>query len=234
VDQTFASYGRYWADSLLLPHLSPRQVAAGITYDHLEYIQAGYDAGKGTILAVPHLGGWEWAGTHLAQSGFPISVVVEHLKPPEVFEWFIAFRERLGMQVIPVGPEAMRRCVRALRDNHLLCLLADRVVGDTSALEVEFFGEKTRLPAGPATLTLRTGATLLPCAVYFEPRAGQHHAAVRPPLDVGRTGPFRRDLTALTQALAGEFENFIRRAPTQWHLMQPNWPSDLPGVASSP
>jgi phosphatidylinositol dimannoside acyltransferase len=233
VDETFASYARYWADTLRLPHLSPARVAAGITYDHLDFIQAGYNAGNGTILALPHLGGWEWAGTHLAQSGFPISVVVERLEPPEVFEWFAAFRERLGMHVIPVGPDAAARCIGALRDNHLLCLLSDRVVGDSATVHVEFFGERTSLPAGAATLALRTGATLLPCAVYFGRRADQHASIVRPPLDTTRTGRLRQDVTRLTQTLAHQFEDLIRLAPTQWHLMQPNWPSDEPGVASS-
>jgi KDO2-lipid IV(A) lauroyltransferase len=233
-DETFASYARYWVETLRLPHLSPARVAAGITYDHFEFIQAGYNAGRGTILALPHLGGWEWAGTHLAQSGFPISVVVERLQPPEVFEWFAAFRERLGMQVIPVGPDAAARCVRALRDNHLLCLLSDRLVGDSASVEVDFFGETTSLPAGPATLAIRTGAALLPCAVYFGRRADQHPAIVRPPLDAVRTGRLRHDVIRLTQALTHQFEDLIRLAPTQWHLMQPNWPSDENGqVAAS-
>ena len=93
--------------------------------------------------------------------------MVEALEPPDVFEWFVGFRERLGMRVITTGPGAAAACTRALADNHLLCLLCDRLVGGAAGIEVEFFGERTLLPAGPVTLALRTGATLLPCAVYF-------------------------------------------------------------------
>jgi KDO2-lipid IV(A) lauroyltransferase len=236
VDQAFASYARYWSDSLRLPSLSPAEVLAGITYDGYDRIQAGIDAGRGTILALPHLGGWEWAGTHLAQTGHPISVVVERLEPADLFDWFVAFRERLGMRVIPVGPQAAGQCARALADNHILCLLSDRAVGGAACVDVEFFGETTKLPAGPATLALRTGATLLPCGVYFEGEPDHHLGLVRPPLPTVRTGKLRADVEALTQRLAGEFEWLIRRAPTQWHLMQPNWPSDPgwsgPGAAT--
>jgi KDO2-lipid IV(A) lauroyltransferase len=226
VDEAFASYGRYWAESLRLPNVPPARILAGIMYDGLEYILAGRAAGRGTILALPHLGGWEWAGSQLAISGHPISVVVEPLEPPDVSEWFVSFRRRLGMQVITAGPGAAAACTRALADNHLLCLLCDRLVSGAAGAEVEFFGERTLLPAGPVTLALRTGATLLPCAVYFGRGADEHVGAVRPPLQLSRQGRLRDDVQAWTQVLAGEFEYLIRRAPTQWHLMQPNWPSD--------
>ncbi|MFM7684875.1 MAG: hypothetical protein ACKPDI_02990, partial [Actinomycetota bacterium] len=90
----------------------------------------------------------------------------------------------------------------------------------------EFFGERTTLPAGPAMLGLRMGAPVLPVAVYFRPDYNGHHAIVRPPLAVNRTGDLRGDVARVTQSLAYELEFLIRRAPEQWHLFQPNWPSD--------
>jgi phosphatidylinositol dimannoside acyltransferase len=234
VDETFASYARYWADSLRLASLQPGQIQAGATYEGFEHIAASEAAGRGTILAVPHLGGWEWTGSALAISGHPTSVVVEALKPPDLFEWFVAFRERLGMKVIPTGPGAAAACAQALAGNHLLCLLCDRVVGGASGVEVEFFGERTVLPAGPVTLALRTGATVLPAAVYFGRGSDQHQALIRPPVQLRRAGRFRDDVQVGTQALAEELEMLIRRAPTQWHLMQPNWPSDHEASSREP
>jgi KDO2-lipid IV(A) lauroyltransferase len=232
VDEAFASYGRYWAESFRLPGLRPAHIEAGITYDGFDHILAGEAAGRGTILALPHLGGWDWAGAQLAVTGHPISVVVEALHPPDVFEWFVAFRQRLGMQVITAGPGAAAACTRALAENHLLCLLCDRLVRGAAGVEVEFFGERTLLPAGPVTLALRTGATLLPCAVYFERGSDQHRGLIRPPLPLRRHGRLRDDVQVGTQALAHELEILIRRAPTQWHLMQPNWPSDPDGSSA--
>ena len=226
VDEVFASYARYWAESLQLPSLTPERVAAGIRYDNLPGILNGLDAGKGVILALPHLGGWEWAGTHLAQYGLKMNVVVEPLEPRDVFDWFVAFRESLGMRVIPVGPQAASRCAAALADNEVLCLLCDRVVAGAAGVEVEFFGERTWLPGGPATLALRTGAALVPAGVYFDGRSHGHLGVVRPALPLERTARLRQDVTAGTQLLAQELELLVRRAPAQWHLMQPNWPSD--------
>jgi lauroyl/myristoyl acyltransferase len=230
VDEAFASYARYWAESLRIPGLDRDRLCDGIHYDGYDHIAAARARGRGTILVLPHLGGWEWAGAQLAAIGHPVSVVVERLDNDEIFEWFVGFREMLGMQVIPAGPQAAARCAAALADNHLLCLLSDRIVGGTAGAPVEFFGEKVALPAGPATLALRSGAALLPCAVYFEDRTGGHLGVVHPPLDLSRSGRLRADVGRLTQHVATAFEGLIRAAPTQWHLMQPNWPSDFVSV----
>jgi phosphatidylinositol dimannoside acyltransferase len=227
VDDAFASYARYWAESLRLPGLGFPEIDAGMSWSGVGHLQAAVEAGRGAILALPHLGGWEWAGVWLVHQGIPITVVVEALEPPELFEWFVGFRRRLGMEVVAVGPQAGTAVLKALRAGHVVCLLCDRNVGDTPGVQVEFFGEETSLPAGPATLSLRTGAPLLPAAVYFTGPRGGHLGLVRPPLRADRHGRgIREDARRITQALAGELEGLIRREPTQWHLMQPNWPSD--------
>ena len=228
VDRAVASYARYWAESLRIPGMSAAQLTAGITYDDFGNIAAGRAAGRGTILVLPHIGGWEWAGAQLAAVGHPVSVVVETLEPPELFEWFVGFRRKLGMNVIPAGPGAGAACARALADNHILCLLSDRLIAGTAGVEVEFFGEPTLLPAGPATLAIRSGAALVPAAVYFEARTDQHFGWVLPALDTARRGSLRDDVHRVTQEMARVFETYVRREPTQWHLMQPNWPSDGP------
>ena len=121
------------------------------------------------ILALPHLGGWEWAGRWLADTGHRVTVVVERIEPPELFDWFARLRNELGMKVVPLGPSAATAVLRALRDNEVVCLLCDRDL-QGGGIEVEFFGERTTLPAGPATLGLRAGAPILPVAVYFTRR----------------------------------------------------------------
>ncbi len=114
--------------------------------------------------------------------------------------------------------------MRALKANHVVCLLCDRDIGG-GGVEVDFFGERTRIPGGPATMALRTGAAIIPVGVYQLP-TGRHHAVVRPALDVERQGRLRDDVARATQLLAHELELLIRARPEQWHLMYPNWPSD--------
>ncbi len=223
VAETFGSYGRYWLELFRLG--DEARGTLEIDIEGYEHVTAGIERGSGVVLALPHVGGWDFAGAWLATQGLPPTVVVEPVEPPELFEWFAGVRRALGMTVVQLGPDAGRVVLQALRNNKVVCLLCDRdLVGD--GIEVEFFGERTTLPAGPATLALRTGAPLLPTAVYFAPQGG-HHAIVMPPVPAQREGRLRDDVGRVTQNLAYRFEGLIRAAPEQWHLLQPNWPSDL-------
>ena len=229
VQGAFDSYARYYVESFRLPGLPREVVDNSFTLDGFERVIEGLGAGKGVILALPHLGGWEWAGRWLADQNYKVSVVVEPLEPPELFTWFTDLRTELGMNVIPLGDGVAGEILSALRENHIVCLLCDRdLKGD--GIPVEFFGETTTLPGGPVTLAIRSGAPLITAAVYFTDRYNGHHAIVRPPLDLSRAGRLRDDVALGTQKLAAELESLIRRAPEQWHMFQPNWPSD-PGYA---
>jgi KDO2-lipid IV(A) lauroyltransferase len=127
------------------------------------------------------------------------------------------------MNVVPLGPDVYSEVTKAINRGDVVCLLSDRDIGG-AGIPVDFFGERTRLPAGPAMLSLRTGARLIPAAVYW--RDGYRYGLARPPLDTTRQGRFRDDVSRLVQAYANELEYLIRLAPEQWHLMSPNWPSD--------
>ena len=220
----FASYADYWYRSLRLPTMGVAELGDRFSIDGYRHVEEARTAGSGTILALPHLGTWEWAGVWLARvQRVPVSAVVERLEPPELFEWFRELRAALGIEVIPLGEGAGAQVLRALADGRVVCLLSDRLVGG-SGVDVEFFGETTSLPAGPATLALRSGASLLPVGVYDTPDGC--HAIVRPPVSAERTGRLRDDVVRVTVALAAELEWLIGRAPDQWHLVQPNWPTD--------
>lgn len=225
VRRTFSSYARYWAESFRLPGATPAELAAGMTHEGLEHVERGVAEGNGVILALPHLGGWDFGGAWLASLGFRMVAVVETVEPPELFRWFARLRRALGLEVLALGPGAGTAALRRLRDGAVVALVCDRDIEGTG-VEVDFFGERTTLPGGPATLALRSGAMLVPCAIYFG-NGGSHHAVFHPPLDTTRRDRLRDDVERVTRALAVELEQFIRRAPDQWHLLQPNWPSDL-------
>jgi KDO2-lipid IV(A) lauroyltransferase len=224
VQRSFDSYARYWMEAFRLPGLSRAEIDAGLSYEGLNHVRAAIAGERGVIMALPHLGNWDFGGAWLALQGFPVAAVAERLDPPELFDWFVSYRERLGMQIIPLGPSAGGDVLRALRAGKVVGLISDRDLTG-GGIEVEFFGERTTLPGGPATLALRTGSPLLPAAVYLTPH-GHHHGVIRPPISIERTGRLRDDAIRITQALARELELLIRRAPEQWHIFQPNWPSD--------
>lgn len=223
VQRAFDSYARYWLESFRLATTSPEELDASMAYEGLDVLEAALAEGKGVIAALPHLGGWDFGGAWLTSQGYPLTVVVEDLQPPELFDWFARLRAAFGLTVVRHGRDAGAVVARALRAGQVVCLLSDRDL-TRDGVEVTFFGEKTTLPAGPATLALRTGAALLPMALYYD--GPGHYGVVRPPVPVERQGTVREDVTRITQLLAYELEGLIRRAPEQWHLLQPNWPSD--------
>jgi KDO2-lipid IV(A) lauroyltransferase len=221
---TFDSYGRYFFELFRLPGATAEWLNASTDVDGLEHLHAALGRGKGVVLALPHLGNWDFAGAWLAAQGVTVSVVAEPVEPPELFDWFVRTRGELGMRVIPLSTQAATDVLAALHANHAVCLLCDRdLTGD--GIEVEFFGERTTLPGGPALTALRSGAVLIPVGCYFLPH-GRQRLQIGPPLPTERRGRIRDDVARVTQDLAHRFEDLIRVAPEHWHLMQPNWPSD--------
>jgi KDO2-lipid IV(A) lauroyltransferase len=145
VQQAFDYYAQYYIESFRLPALPKSVVHDHFTVEGWDHVAAAVELGNGVILALPHLGGWEWAGRWMTDHGYRMTVVVEALEPPELFEWFADLRNDLGMTVVPTGPQAGPAVLRALRDGEIVCLLCDRDL-DHSGVEVEFFGERTTLP----------------------------------------------------------------------------------------
>ena len=223
--RAFVAYARYWMEGARLPSVPAGKVLARmIRPEGMEHLEEGLAAGRGVIMALPHVGSWEWGGAWLALKGYPMTAVAEPLEPPELYDYFVDQREQIGLNIVKLGPGTGSAILKALRSNCLVGLLCDRDIVGNGA-EVEFFGERTTLPSGPASLALRAGAMLLPTVVYSGP-GRDHSAVIRPPLSTERTSNFRTDVARITQELAYELEGLIRRAPEQWHLFQPNWPSD--------
>jgi KDO2-lipid IV(A) lauroyltransferase len=221
--QAYESYARYWVESARLAGMRPAQLMERFSLEGYEHIEAAPGRG-GAILALPHLGSWEVGGYWFSLLGRPITTVAEPVEPPELFEWVTKQRSLLGLNILPLEKESVGELAHTIRQGGIVALVADRdIVGN--GVGVRFFGDMTTLPAGPAVLALRTGAPLLPVAVYQRPR-GRYHGVVRPALQATRAGRFRDDVKALTQQLADEFERLIRDAPTQWHMFQPNWPPE--------
>jgi KDO2-lipid IV(A) lauroyltransferase len=218
------SYARYYMELFLLPSMSPEEIHESTQFEGIENVHEAREKGNGCIIAMPHTGNWDLAGAWVAQAA-PCTAVVERLEPPELYEWFNRVRHSLGFDTVPLGPQAGATLMRHLRDNRALGLLCDRDIGGTG-VEVEFFGERTKLPGGPATLALRSGAPILPSAAYFDDEVG-HRGVIGPPIAAERTGRLRDDVVRVTQTLTNELERLIRRAPMQWHNFQPTWPSDL-------
>lgn len=216
----FVAYGRYWAEALWARPHRRNGLEAGTEVEGFDHLVNAQKAGKGVVFALPHLGNWEVAGPIAERVQLPLVAVAENLRNRYLRDWFVRLRAAFGIDIILVGDAGgvMRRLITVLRGNGGVALLCDRDLAGTG-VAVEFFGEETTLPVGPVALAVRTGAALLPVGTYF---AGMgHRVVIRPPLPLSS-----EDIKEGTQLLAHELESLIAAAPTQWHLLQPNWPSD--------
>ncbi|MEU4110748.1 MULTISPECIES: phosphatidylinositol mannoside acyltransferase [unclassified Streptomyces] len=221
------SYLRYWMESFRLPAWSPERVRTGFDPKGAHHLTDGLAAGKGVILALPHLANWDLAGAWVTTSlGIPFTTVAERLKPETLYDRFVAYREGLGMEVLPhSGASAFGTLARRLRDGGLVCLVADRDLS-ASGVEVDFFGERARMPAGPALLAQQTGAQLLPVTLWYDDSPVMQ-GRVHPPVEVPRAGTRTEKTAVMTQALADAFATGIAEHPEDWHMLQRLWLADL-------
>ncbi|WP_082974262.1 phosphatidylinositol mannoside acyltransferase [Mycobacterium sp. E740] len=220
---SLASYARYWREAFRLPTMDHEALGRELAVLEIERMVAALDAGRGAVLALPHSGNWDMAGVWLVQNYGTFTTVAERLKPESLYDRFVAYREGLGFEVVPLtGGERppFEVLVERLRDNRMVCLMAERDLS-RNGVQVDFFGEPTRMPAGPAKLAIETGAALLPVHCWYE-RAGWG-MRMYPEIDTSSG-----DVTVVTQALADRFARNIAAHPADWHMMQPQWLADLP------
>lgn len=222
--EALASYARYWREAFRLPSMDHRLLARRVdeTFQGADVLDAALAEGRGAVLALPHSGNWDMAGVWLAQTRGTFTTVAERLKPESLYRRFIAYRESLGFEVLPLSggerPPFEVLCER-LRANRAVCLMAERDLTRTG-VQVDFFGEPTRMPAGPAKLAIETGAALLPAHCWNEPDGWR--VWIQSPLDCSSG-----DVAAITQALADRFAVNIAAHPEDWHMLQPQWLADL-------
>ncbi|WP_406728436.1 phosphatidylinositol mannoside acyltransferase [Streptomyces sp. GD-15H] len=221
------SYLRYWMESFRLPAWSRERIAGGVDVEDIHRLTDGMAAGKGVVLALPHLANWDLAGAWVTTGlGVPFTTVAERLKPETLYDRFVAYREGLGMEVLPhSGGSAFGTLARRLRDGGLVCLVADRDLS-ASGVEVDFFGETARMPAGPALLAQQTGALLLPATLWYDDSPVMR-GRVHPPVGVPESGTRAEKTSVMTQALADAFATGIAEHPEDWHMLQRLWLKDL-------
>ncbi|MGX1882093.1 phosphatidylinositol mannoside acyltransferase [Streptomyces sp. NPDC055287] len=221
------SYMRYWMESFRLPAWSAERVRGGVEIQDLARLTDGLASGRGVILALPHLANWDLAGAWVTTGlEVPFTTVAERLKPETLYDRFVAYREGLGMEVLPhEGGSAFGTLARRLRAGGLVCLVADRDLS-ASGTEVKFFGDTARMPSGPALLAQQTGALLLPVTLWYDDSPVMR-GRVHPPVEVPETGSRAEKTSVMSQALADAFATGIAEHPEDWHMLQRLWLDDL-------
>ena len=226
------SYLRYWCDSFRLPDRSVEDLVHGVRVVGDAPVRACLESGRSAVIFAGHMGNWDFGGAWSTTQLAPVTTVAERLKPEELFDAFVAFRERLGMRIIPltVGSDVFRELTKACRSGALVALLADRDLTH-GGVEVDFCGQRAKMAVGPAALAINTGAALYPCIVHYEPQPQEHgwrtvvtfHDAVAQPAD----GTPREKIQAMTQACADVLAEAVHERTQDWHMMQRVFTKDL-------
>ena len=225
VDGMYRSYGRYWAETLWFRPRRRDTILKSVRRVNFGPVLDAKAAGRGIIFALPHIGNWEIAGLIAEEMDLNLMAVAEHLPNERITRWFLTLRAKLGIEIVLTSdPDRRSRMIRHLKEGGALALLADRDV-TRRGISVDFFGEETTVPSGPTALAESTGSALIPVAVYFNDGPG-YTIVVGDSIILPVHGTRSERIRGGAQLVVSVLEEMIREKPSQWHLFQPNWPSD--------
>jgi lauroyl/myristoyl acyltransferase len=210
------SYLRYWCESFRLPSWPVDDVVRRTRIVGEHHLREAQALGRGLVVPLPHMANWDWAGVWAGAAVMPLATVAERLRPERLYDEFVAYRARLGMEILPLtgGDPPMPRLEARVRAGGLVCLLADRDLTRTG-VDVELCGARARMPRGPAMLARRTGAPLVPVTLHYEGRTMVMTFTASVPHQDGPDG-----LVVMTQGVADAFTRALREHPEDWHMMQ--------------
>lgn len=216
--RAFANYGRMLVDFASIATMTPEEIQAAIDVDGLEHIETALAAGRGCVLAIPHMGSWDFVGGAAASLGYPLLAVADPL-PGSLDEAVVESRARTGIEIVRSGRQAVRRIQEALAANRLVALPSDLPRG--AGVEVSFFGRRAMVPPGPSAFALRRGAPVI--TAFIRRQGSQHRVHLDPPVWAEEFGPGAGAATRLAQHIIHRFETFIRPYPDQWYAFRRMW-----------
>lgn len=213
------SYLRYWCDTFRSPDWDTARIQSSVTVNDAELLFEPVHSKRGVIVALPHAGNWDHAGSYFCSQGIPLVTVVERLKPEKLFQKFLEYRQAIGMEALPLDGRVMGTLASRLREGKLVALVADRDLS-RSGIDVKFFDGTARMPAGPALLALRTGADLITAFVSYT--ASGIHIEFRK-VEIANGDSESEQVAKTVQLCADNFAAGIAQHPEDWHMLQRIW-----------
>ena len=213
------SYMRYWCDTFRSPSWSRERINSTVTVTNEHLVMNPLNEGKGVVVALPHSGNWDHAGSYFCLKGAKLVTVAERLKPEAIFQKFLRYRQAIGMEVLPLDSNSISTLLERARSGGLIALVADRDLSH-SGIEVDFFGHRAKMPAGPALIAIREGIDLITASVTYTEN-GIHIYFRR--VEIEQAGSESERVSATVQAIARNFEQGIASHPQDWHMLQKIW-----------
>lgn len=226
--EALRSYARYWLEIFRLPVMPRELLVSGMDENgHVDEMLGHLAAGRGVVIPLPHMGNWDQAAAWVIGRGASsITTVMERLEPESLYERFLAFRQEVGLEVLPAsgGPSPFGVLAQRLRRGGLVVLPSDRDVAG-GGVEVDFFGERALMMGGSAALAIQTGAALMPATLWFTDDGWG--VRIHEEIPVPAVGDRWQKAAMMTQQVARCFEEGIREHPADWHMLQRVFVSDL-------
>lgn len=213
------SYLRYWCDTFRSPDWDTQRIQSTVSVTDVDLLLDPVRSKRGVVVALPHAGNWDHAGSYFCSQGIPLVTVVERLKPEKLFRKFLEYRQAIGMEALPLDGRVMGTLASRLREGKLVALVADRDLS-RSGIDVKFFNGIARMPAGPALLAIRTKADLLTAYVSYT-NTGIHIDFRK--VEIARGETESEQVTKTVQLCADNFAAGIAQHPQDWHMLQRIW-----------
>ena len=225
VIRMFQNNARNYLDLFTLPYISPEKILSVMDIEGIEYLEQALALGKGVILFSAHFGPFNYLAQWISIKGYHLIIPVEHLKDERTLDLTLKLRNSQGVQFLPLGGSApMRTIIKALRNNQIVLITADRAV-EGESVEKLFFGEPARLPSGPVALSQRTGAALVGACGWYTSRT--RIAGKFVPLTLELSEDERKNTDTVMCALIQKLEMYIQPYPEQWVVFSPVWITDF-------
>ena len=221
--EAMASYLRYWCDTFRIQKWSKERVLSTVTTSNDHLLLDPMRESRGVVVALPHSGNWDHAGAYFCALGVPLVTVAERLKPEKLFQKFLHHREAMGFEVLALDSKSFVTLIRRAREKRLIALVADRDLSE-SGIEVDFFGGRAKMPAGPAVVAMKTGVPLVVAHVSYTP-GGIHIDFSEVPLSSNSDEKIA--VAETVQEIARLFEAGIKSHPVDWHMLQRIWIDDV-------
>lgn len=219
----YENFSKYLIDFFRSPKLDKQFIEKFVQLDGLENMDEPLKKGVGAIGLSAHIGNWELCGQVLAILGYKVNAIALTHKNKSINNFFIEQRKKKGVNVVPIGI-ALRQCFYALKHNEIVGVLGDRDFSGANGVFVDFFDRKTLIPRGPAILSLRTGAAIVPTFIIRDVKNERYFRFVsEKPIYPVKTNNEEQDIKNLTEKFTKVIEKYVEQYPEQWFMFREFW-----------
>lgn len=218
--QVFKNFGRYLVEFFRFHMIDKDYIDSNIKIVGLENIDKSLSFKKGVVVLSCHLSNWELGAAAMAMNGYPMTAVVINHKFKKIDDIFKTQRASKGIEIFELGG-AFIKCLNALYNNKLVAVLGD-VDFARHGIKMKFFNKTTSIPKGPAMLSLKTGAAIVPGFMVRKDK-DKYELIFEKPISYQPTGKIEYDVLKLTEKIVESMENYIRRYPSQWLMFREFW-----------